>query len=772
MSLRAFLSLLLIVSALSACGSDSPLPSGQASPAGSTPAPLKAASLAAVQMNISSGPQSWVYANVLRASEAWVVSTTALSGAAAQTAAQTLSMRPDGWPAALPQGLYLWLSTAGYPTGSDSAGRTYLHGVWVLTWEGKGTVNLLTSENNGSGEQLLLDDSAHGRIVKLITSARKFPVVYVRATDPGDPVRNVKLWAPADDGAGLSLSPSSGLARGRVDGSLEPLPGAAEPIFHPRFLSHISEAGAGIPLRLMSFLKINQDAASWGNGDMEWSDRGDASYALGSFSVVDAQWTRYAVAGYRQKLGVPYEWLIELCNQTHNDLWIQVPHTASESLIRNLARLLAGKNGHAGLNPGLRVWFEYSNELWNSAPGYLAQFEQARSVAAQHFGVAPSAVTTQQRGWGAGHLQGQALAVFQDEWARWGGSADRLINVVSGFALSPDYNRAVLAAVRDIDPALAETLAISNYFGSESSREIFGLTDWAASDPSHWPDALVDQSKAALRRNLYRTYTSWQANARLAAETGIPLISYEGGQHLLPVGLGDSSDPVFQKFMSFLAFLERGPVMRQLLTEHYALWAAAGGRTVSLFTDIGASSYWGYWGAKEWLTDSRATAGKWDAFIAWTDTMRGVQAAQDTAAATTPAAPALLLDDQAIQGQAGQALAVTLQAQGGHGAVTLELIGGELPAGLSFQAGAGGTATISGTPLAAATASVIVRALDADKHPAYRVYTITIQPTITLIGEVHGPLAPPVRTARSRAQVGPACSVSTTTRLLMNGQIT
>lgn len=685
--------------------------------------PLSASSLPAVQINTYSGPHAWPYANVLRASEAWVSSATARTPEQAGALAQSLPVRPDGWPAGLPEGTQMWLSTAGYPSGTDAQGRaTYLHGVWVLTWQGSGRVELLTSENNGAGETLLLDDSANGRIVKLITDRRKYPNVFVRSSSAADPVRNVKLWAPASDGAGLALTPASDLRPGRVAGSLEPLPGVREPVFHPAFLAHFHEAGSGFALRTMGFLRINQDPAAWGSTPLAWSDRGDPGYAFGSLSVVDSSWGRHDVAGYRQKLGVPYEWLIELANETANDLWIQVPHTASEDLIRQLARLIAGKNGHPGLHENLRVWFEYSNELWNSSSAYRAQYDHASAAAAEHFGVPVSAVTNTQRGWGAGHVQGRALAAFQDEWKRLGGRDDRLINVVAGFAMDSAFNAAALGAVREIDPRLPEVLAISNYFGHGASAEIFGLADWAASDGRTWPDSLVEQAESAIRRDLHATQAAWQANAQVATAAGVPMVSYEGGQHLLAVGLGDGSDPVFRKFMNFLEFLQRGPAMKRLYTEHYALWSAAGGRTVSLFTDIGPVSYWGYWGAKEWLTDTRATAAKWDAFVAWVEAQRGVRAVNE------PIGQAPSLPEQSIRGEADLPLSVTLQASGGDGAVTLQLLGGELPPGLSFTPGPGGRATLSGTPRASSTTQIVVRAVDADGDVAHRLYTVAIDP--------------------------------------------
>ncbi|NDY93929.1 hypothetical protein [Ideonella livida] len=685
-------------------------------------APLTASALPPLQINLAGGVHSWMFANVLRASEAWVLSAVPLNAAQADATAAALALRPDGWPAGLPAGLQMWLSTAGYPTGQDTQGTTYLHGVWVLTWEGTGTLELQTSENNGQGETLLLNDPAARRIVKLITTPRKWPVVFVRSSSAADPVRNVKLWAPASDRAGLSLTAASPLGAGQVVGSLEPAPGAAEPLFHPAFLNHLKEAGSGIPLRMMSFLRINQNASAWGSRPLTWADRGDAAYAFGSLSVTDASWGRHEVPAYRQQLGMPYEWLIELCNATGNDLWIQVPHNASDDLIRNLARLIAGQNGHPGLNAGLRVWFEYSNEIWNGISPYLVQHDHAAAVAAAHFGVAASALSTAQFGWGSGRVQGQALATFQDEWKRLGGSDARLVNVVAGFAEGAAYNAAVLASVKEVGADLPEVLAISNYFGYGASAEILRLqADWTG-QAAPWPAALVRQAQAAVRRNLHSTYASWQASARVAADAGVPLVAYEGGQHLLAVGLGDGANPAFQPFMAFLTDLQRSPVMRSLYTEHFALWNAAGGRTASLFTDLGPVSYWGYWGAKEWLSDNRSGSAKWGAFLDWGDTMAGVRAPGD------PLGLAPSLSAQTLNAEAGVPYSVTLQAQGGDGATRLQWVGGELPEGLRFAAGTGGQATLSGTATGSATARLVLRAVDADGDAAYLVQTLQVAP--------------------------------------------
>lgn len=678
---------------------------------------LSATALPPVQINVANDSRSWIFANMLRANEAWILLDGGNpSSADADAIAASLPVRADGWPAGLPAGYTLSFPRWGYPTGmavnpeDNEEHETFLHGVWVLTWEGTGTVDMTASESNGIGYETLLSDTDNRRIVMKISDPFKFPMVFVRASDASDPVRGMKLWAPVSDGAGLDLTASSNLSAGSIAGSLEPAPGAAEPLFHPVFLNHLRQAGSGNVYRMMSFLNINQE--TWTTDELGWDDRGDPSYAFGSLSLPDSGWTRHPVAGYRQQLGVPYEWLIEICNQTGNDLWIQVPHVANEELIRGLARLIYDK-----LDVSLRVWFEFSNEIWNGYGPYMPQFSLATDVAAKHFGVAAADVTTEQRGWGAGHLQAWALSIFEDEWAKCGGTDGRLVNVVAGFAMGSAYNRAQLAAVKEIHPALPETLAISNYFGYEPTREIFALQDWSKSDGVTWSDSLLSQTKGAIRRNLYETYAAWAANAQVAKDEGVHLISYEGGQHLLCVGLGESSNPDFQPFMKYISWLQRSDIMKDFYTEHYALWSAAGGRTVSLFVDIGAHSYWGYWGAKEWVNESSK---KWESFLSWISSMNGVRAVGEPLSGSAPS-----LEDASLKAEAGTAF--TASISGGSTAASVQMIGGELPAGLSFTPGTS-NATISGTPTASSSSRIIVRALDADKDPSYRIYTISVDP--------------------------------------------
>ena len=55
-----------------------------------------------------------------------------------------------------------------------------------------------------------------------------------------------------------------------------------------------------------------------------------------------------------------WEYAIQFWNETGKDAWVNIPFTADDDYIAQLATLLKSK-----LNPGLKIYVEYSNEVWN-----------------------------------------------------------------------------------------------------------------------------------------------------------------------------------------------------------------------------------------------------------------------------------------------------------------------------------------------------------------------------------------------------------------------
>lgn len=126
-------------------------------------------------------------------------------------------------------------------------------------------------------------------------------------------------------------------------------------------------------IRGMDFVSANN------NPSVQWSER-----------------TPMAWQGFVRSKGQPWELLIALANETGNDVWLNVPVKADDDYIRKLAQLVRyGSDGvnpyphtqakpvYPPLKPGLKVYVEYGNELWNAGPGFLG-FGWALGLANTH----------------------------------------------------------------------------------------------------------------------------------------------------------------------------------------------------------------------------------------------------------------------------------------------------------------------------------------------------------------------------------------------------
>ncbi len=111
-------------------------------------------------------------------------------------------------------------------------------------------------------------------------------------------------------------------------------------IFTNEYLAHLQQFTV---LRFMDFTQTNN------NPVVNWSDRA---------KVTDARQST--------NKGVAWEYVIDLANQVHKDVWINIPEGATDDYIRNLAALFK-----ANLSPDLAVYLEFSNEVWN---GQFQQF--------------------------------------------------------------------------------------------------------------------------------------------------------------------------------------------------------------------------------------------------------------------------------------------------------------------------------------------------------------------------------------------------------------
>jgi len=78
-------------------------------------------------------------------------------------------------------------------------------------------------------------------------------------------------------------------------------------------------------------------------------------------------WSDRTVTGGVQSgdYGVAYEYMIDICNASAKDMWINIPVMATNDFIKQLATLLL-KN----LRTDKNIYIEYGNEVWNFAGGF------------------------------------------------------------------------------------------------------------------------------------------------------------------------------------------------------------------------------------------------------------------------------------------------------------------------------------------------------------------------------------------------------------------
>jgi len=70
--------------------------------------------------------------------------------------------------------------------------------------------------------------------------------------------------------------------------------------------------------------------------------------------------------------GVALEYLIDLMNTANVSPWFTIPHGADDTYIREFAKIVRDR-----LKPTLKAYIEWSNEIWNFAPGFWPQHNYA-----------------------------------------------------------------------------------------------------------------------------------------------------------------------------------------------------------------------------------------------------------------------------------------------------------------------------------------------------------------------------------------------------------
>jgi hypothetical protein len=185
----------------------------------------------------------------------------------------------------------------------DNIQGNYPGGQYLVLYEGEGTLAYSRNavKNNAA--------SAPGRDVINVSPSNSGILLSITAINPENYIKNIRV-IPAEAETTYTTE-----------------------IFNPLYLEKIAPFST---LRFMDWGKTNNSP------QVNWSDRPTPETAT-----------------WMQK-GVPVEIMVELANTTQSNPWFTLPHQATDDYIRNFATSVRDN-----LDPGLTVYVEYSNEVWN-----------------------------------------------------------------------------------------------------------------------------------------------------------------------------------------------------------------------------------------------------------------------------------------------------------------------------------------------------------------------------------------------------------------------
>ena len=444
----------------------------------------------------------------------------------------SLDLDSDGWVKSLPSPGEASYSTAGTLlfTGHDS----YLSGNYVVLYEGEGEIeyNLDATKNEAL--------SSPGRDVIEVDPSEDGIALSITETDPdgtGDYIRDIQV----------------------VHEDFES--NANAKTFNPEFLNKIQPFNT---FRFMDWMETNNSQQK------EWADRP---------KLEDARYS---------EIGAPVEIMVELANQTNTDPWFTMPHLATDEYVENFASYVK-----QNLKSDLKVYVEYSNEVWNN------NFEQANWVDKQA-----------QQEWSNSDLNGEdwyskrtteVVEIWDDVFSNSekviGVMAAQSANVEAGERLL-DYNWSNDSLSHD-DTGI-DAIAINAYFGryiGEPSNEA-ELKSWLNESDGGLNNLFKEINEGGLLSNspeggaLAGATDNIKAYVDLAEAENLPLLAYEGGQHLAPMGNLKSDRGIVDLFIEANSDSRMGKIYEDYVSDWYSL----GGDQFLNYSDIDTPSESGSWG--------------------------------------------------------------------------------------------------------------------------------------------------------------------------------
>jgi|GEM_PF-6060040 len=651
--------------------------------------------------------------------------------------------------------------------GQNGNDKALFAGKVVLTWQGAADIRIQNGTFIANGQNTSGQPQSSGAATGLLLNGTR---VYDLGTNPNG--AEIRIYAITAD---LSIKPTSiklWLADPDTGNSL------IGQTFHPKFLQRVNDRAWGY-IRFMDWNPTNASP------QQDWVDRRRPNHTFQT-GVINPRSPAPGVVWYTNSQGQPvyfegnkhtgiaFEHMVALCNTTNKNMWINIPHLATDAYITNLARLIrfgADANGNPytsavsnpvwpPLNSALKVYVEYSNEIWSNG----GSFPQGNWAQAQGAALGISKEQFNARRFC------QVWRLFQNVF----GSNDRLVKVAAIFTGSENYTRLFLDEIKAYGPTLSpaqepDLISPTTYFGNgiqdwaharatqqagTADEWFYTNVDWdhdnnASTPPRKTSKPLTDSywTSAAFTRHMDETFSEWTRRQLSDSSvqgggfdaTGIgggfafwlrtmaltkfatpkAIVAYEGGPSLYTDYL-DGGDARDDGITNFIVAMNRQQRIKEVYRTHLHMAKAKGLWSHMMFVDASSWGKYGQWGHLERYSQNPTESPKYVFIREWIDSdtsgLRHIDRPQGGVPSfVTPAALA--------EGYVGAPYNQSITTTGGNGTRTVQILTRFLVPGLTATASGSGL-TVTGTPAATGSSYVYALVKDGDGDPAWRTFTI------------------------------------------------
>jgi len=308
-------------------------------------------------------------------------------------------------------------------------------------------------------------------------------------------------------------------------------------------------------------------------------------------------------ATYNTDKGVSLETMVALANKTNTDPWFTIPHLATNEYVWRFATYV--KNN---LKPNLKVYVEYSNEVWNDL---YKQTAYARQQGKKLFPKLDQVTA----GW---DFYSRRTTQITQIWDKvYGANKSRVIGVMAGQSSNIRVlQRALSYAWAGKNKPTHQSMGIDAIAIAPYVSYQLGTPEYAAQVASWTKDPDGGLSKlfremlygGVLKGGIAQSKGSGlkiasdriTAHAALAKDNGLQLLGYEAGQHLAtsPGTFGNKTlENLFIK-------ANRDPRMGAVYKQYWRAWNKAGGGLMSHLSSVTPYNSYGSWGILENLSQN------------------------------------------------------------------------------------------------------------------------------------------------------------------------